>query len=291
MPDRGPIVTQRLEEIITGLQGVVSRIRPILDNTQIELFDFAEYEAQFTATILAQELPIEWQTTLPSFEQLRAAVVATPFDGRNLQEWYNRLDVTTQDRLSATIKRGYVEGRATQQIVADVAGGQFLDVTRRNVEAVVRTSISHTANVAREQFFSENTEIIKGVRYIATLDDKEYRKGCSCLDRMKLLNAKLEKAESGEMHMNSKLYDPIFTPLSQMGDFGLGFGLYFATLRAVAVVTFLGGLVSLPNILYFRSSGYSNGQEGVHWALKGSVSVCSCIVGRENGNQSITHGF
>lgn len=96
----------------------------------------------------------------------------------------------------------------------------------------------------------------------------------SCCDRIKLMNAKLEKAEPGEMHLNSRLYDPIFTPLSQMGDFGLGFGLYFATLRAVGIVTFVAGLVSLPNILYFGSSEYSNGQEGVHWALKGSA-VCT----------------
>lgn len=94
----------------------------------------------------------------------------------------------------------------------------------------------------------------------------------SFLDRVKLLKSTLEKAVPGEMRLNTKLYDPIFTPLSQMGDFGLGFGLYFATLRAVGIVTFIAGLVSLPNILYFRSFEYSNRQEGVHWALKGSVS-------------------
>lgn len=108
-------------------------------------------------------------------------------------------------------------------------------------------------------------------RYI-TKDDKGQDVSRSFIDRIKLMNSKLDKAEPGERRLNTKLYDPIFTPLSQMGDFGLGFGLYFATLRAVGIVTLIAGLVSLPNILYFRSSEYSNRQEGVHWALKGSVS-------------------
>lgn len=110
-------------------------------------------------------------------------------------------------------------------------------------------------------------------RYIVD-EDKEKDAGGSFFHRIGLLNSKLEKAEPGEKHVNTKLYDPFFTPLSQMGDFGLGFGLYFATLRAVGIVTFIAGLVSLPNILYFHSSEYSNGQEGVHWALMGSA-VCT----------------
>ena len=98
-----------------------------------------------------------------------------------------------------------------------------------------------------------------------------------CCARTKLLNEKLEKAEPGEMYLGSRLYDPFFTALDQMGDFGLGFGLYFSTLRAVAIVTFLAGLVSLPNMLYFRGEEYSNYQEGVPWALKGSVSCCHSV--------------
>ncbi len=103
-------------------------------------------------------------------------------------------------------------------------------------------------------------------RYISS----NKRKGCC--DRAGLLSANLEKANSGEQYLKSKLYDPIFTPLNQMGDFGLGFGLYFATLRVLMIVMFCAGLVSIPNLIYFSGSDYSDGQEGVHWALKGSVS-------------------
>ena len=70
---------------------------------------------------------------------------------------------------------------------------------------------------------------------------------------------KLIRAEPGEKYMETKLYDPLFgTSHSQLGDWGLGFGLYFSTLRAVCILTFLAGLLNIPNILYFMSDEYTN---------------------------------
>jgi hypothetical protein len=67
---------------------------------------------------------------------------------------------------------------------------------------------------------------------------------------------KFERAEPGEGDVPTRLYSPMFTPHKQLGDFGLGIGLYFSTLRAIAVVTFLLGLVSVYNISYFASEAY-----------------------------------
>jgi hypothetical protein len=45
----------------------------------------------------------------------------------------------------------------------------------------------------------------------------------------------LRRAEPGEREHPTKLYEPVFTPHKQLGDFGLGVGLYFSTLRAMMV--------------------------------------------------------
>ena len=76
------------------------------------------------------------------------------------------------------------------------------------------------------------------------------------------------------MHKATKLYSPVFTPISQMGDFGLGTGLYFTNLRAMTIITFVLGLINIPNMLYFNSDAYSGGQPGVFIALKGSA-ICT----------------
>jgi hypothetical protein len=66
----------------------------------------------------------------------------------------------------------------------------------------------------------------------------------------------LEKAEPGDHDNITRLYSPIFTPHAQLGDFGLGIGLYFATLRAIAFITLVAGLISIYNMNYFASEEY-----------------------------------
>ena len=85
---------------------------------------------------------------------------------------------------------------------------------------------------------------------------------------------KLDIAVPGENTYETEFYHPITTPLNQMGDFGLGVGLYFATLRAMTVLMILAGLMNIPNIRYFMSNKYSKAQQGVKWYLKGSA-VCN----------------
>ena len=87
-------------------------------------------------------------------------------------------------------------------------------------------------------------------------------------------NKQLSRAEPGERNLPTKLYDPVFTPHKQMGDFGLGIGLYFSTLRALTVLTFIAGLINVVNIMYFRSDEYSNGQTKVNNLIRGSA-ICT----------------
>lgn len=84
----------------------------------------------------------------------------------------------------------------------------------------------------------------------------------------------LARANPGEDSYETVLYHPITTPLKQMGDFGIGVGLYFATLLAMTVMMILAGLMNIPNFMYFGSEEYSDGQIGVSWFLKGSA-ICN----------------
>lgn len=70
---------------------------------------------------------------------------------------------------------------------------------------------------------------------------------------------KFDRAEPGEDDDPSRLY-PIWLPHKQLGDFGLGIGLYFSTLRALIFVTFICGCISMYNILYFASDEYDSGR-------------------------------
>jgi hypothetical protein len=87
-------------------------------------------------------------------------------------------------------------------------------------------------------------------------------------------NKQLQRAEPGEAEKPTRLYSPIFTPHKQLGDFGLGIGLYFSTLRAMSLMAIAAGIIHIPNLMYFASEEYSNGQPEVNDALKGSA-ICT----------------
>jgi hypothetical protein len=84
----------------------------------------------------------------------------------------------------------------------------------------------------------------------------------------------LQRAKPGESNFPTKLYSPLTTQLSQMGDFGLGVGLYFSSLKAIALISLVAGLINLPNILYFASDVYSTSQPDVSFLLRGSA-ICT----------------
>lgn len=69
---------------------------------------------------------------------------------------------------------------------------------------------------------------------------------------------RFERAQPGEKRLPTRLYDWISTPHIQLGDFGLGFGLYFSTIRAIRNIFLIAAAMSAANIYNFASSAYDD---------------------------------
>lgn len=85
---------------------------------------------------------------------------------------------------------------------------------------------------------------------------------------------RLERAEPGEQE-DTELYSPIWTPETQLIEFGIGVALYFSTLRVLAVILIIAGLIQLPNVLYYAGSVYSNWQPGLRAATLKGTAICT----------------
>ena len=82
-------------------------------------------------------------------------------------------------------------------------------------------------------------------------------------------------AEPGDKVHRTRMYSPITTPLSQMGDFGIGYGLYFTTIRSIAMLSFVLGIINIPTMLYFASTDYdATGKVGIPGFQKTSA-ICT----------------
>ena len=63
----------------------------------------------------------------------------------------------------------------------------------------------------------------------------------------------MRRAEPGETE-KTELYHPLMTSSSNFIEWGIGVDLYFSTLRIMAVVLFLAGLLHLPNQIFYRNA-------------------------------------
>jgi hypothetical protein len=119
-------------------------------------------------------------------------------------------------------------------------------------------------HVAMPRYIIEKTNAKKKKNIIVRIFRRLFRKGGS----------QMQRAEPGEDRLPTKLYNPFKTPHNQLGDWGLGVGLYFSTLRAIGLLMFAAGLLNIINIRYFASAEYSNHQPGALRLVKGSA-ICT----------------
>lgn len=169
----------RLEQLLTQIRTIQSAGWVIIaERVNAGLQSLADSEVGFAARLIGvgQETAF---TGAPAFAQVYAAVQARPFQGKLLRSWLQDAEEGAARRVRETIRQGFIDGTPTDQIVRQLRGTKaagyqdgILQGSRRGVEAMVRTAVTHTANVAHSQVFEANADIVKGWRFTATLDGR-----------------------------------------------------------------------------------------------------------------------
>ncbi len=150
---------------------------------QSDLKELAGYEVSWQRALFESAIPDPVQVRFPiasvSAEQAYAAAMARPFHGRLLKDWGTEIAADRMTKIRNAIRTGYLEGKTTDQIIRGIRGSRasgysdgFLERPRKDLAAVVRTAVSHTAATARDEFVKANEEIIKADRWVSTLDNK-----------------------------------------------------------------------------------------------------------------------
>lgn len=195
--------------------------KPVISEMKNEIASLAIYEAGFQKELIKRSLPVALDLITPAPSQLVAAVKARPFQGRLLKEWYKGLESGAFNRLRDAIRIGSVEGQTTEQVVRIIRGTRknrytdgVLQQSRRGASAAVRTAMNHTSNISKDLMYRQNSDIIKGVQWVATLDGKTTRI-CASLDG-KIFE--LEKGPRPPAHINCRsTMTPIVKSWKELG--------------------------------------------------------------------------
>lgn len=160
---------------------IETQISPVLQNLAVGTFAQAATEIN---TVL--RIPLLSTTAPPTFYQKvadRTLIEGLPLFNYDLRDgspgWWRRLSNSSRDRIAADIRKSLLLGESTVQAQNRILGkargdiqGGVLGVTKRQAEAVARTSIHAVTNSTRSQFYEDNNDIIEGVKSLATLDSR-----------------------------------------------------------------------------------------------------------------------
>ena len=146
---------------------------------ETELKDLVQYEAAYQYQLFQSTLPVQLSVAAVNVGQVYAAALARPFQGTLLKECLAGMEANKARMVRDAIRIGYVEGQTIQQITQRIMGTRALQYTdglmetsRRDAAAMVRTAVSHTANFTRNEFYKQNDDLVKGIKWISTLDGK-----------------------------------------------------------------------------------------------------------------------
>lgn len=182
--DRDSFTVERLEALLTDVRAVNRQAYEALEIAlQNELREFAAIEAEYQATAVRRAMPPVVQLRVPiagvTAEQVYAAAMARPFQGRLLRDWGRALEAGRLDAVRNAVRAGFMEGQTTAEVISRIRGTKALRYTdgilergRREVATIVQTALSHTAQTARQAFYDANADIVKALKWTSTLDSR-----------------------------------------------------------------------------------------------------------------------
>lgn len=179
--DTGPKTTARTQALFAAVQAITSvGLGRLREDLVSDLARIGSSEADFQTRMLSGVIrPINFEFVAPSDATLRAVVSSRPMQGRLLRDWWSGLETGSRTEIQRQLNLGLIQGESVPAIVRRLEGtqaGRFGDGAfgriRRNVESITRTAVNHVTTHAREETYKENSDFIKGVLIVATLDSR-----------------------------------------------------------------------------------------------------------------------
>lgn len=112
-------------------------------------------------------------------KQQKAILDGQGIDGATIAEWFDKWKRADLERITSLVRRASVEEMSVADITRAVRGTKennysdgILAATKKGAVTIARTVINGVSNNARMETIKENSDVIDGVKFIATLDGK-----------------------------------------------------------------------------------------------------------------------
>lgn len=146
-----------------------------------EAVDFGVYEAEYTHKVIDKNISVSF--TLPSEQQIYAAVQMSQMQVAkgsfvNVSEMLGGFSVNATNGILRAVSDGFALGQTVDDVAAGISNAIFSNATKEferhsgYAKTLARTLINNTATIARGEVIKENSDIIDGYQWVATLDKR-----------------------------------------------------------------------------------------------------------------------
>ena len=124
-------------------------------------------------------------SAIPTAAYLETLASDTIIQGVTQSGWWSKQSSDSSFKFQSAVRQGLVGAETTPQIVRRVR--DVMDLSRRNAETLVHTSVQSVANTSRMKVFEDNSDVISEFEYSSSLDRKTCPT-CGILDGRRWVN-------------------------------------------------------------------------------------------------------
>lgn len=170
--------SSRLRDLAAAVRTIIinngGKIAKDLDK---KLSDLAIAQAQVAVNVLNTAIGVDVAKIGVSQDTLTAIAKNTLIQGAPSEEWWSAQQSKLLNNFVQQVRMGVTLGENNEQIVRRIRGTKALnytdgimEISRSHARTLVRTSVQSVANAAREEVYNRNSELFKGIQWVATLD-------------------------------------------------------------------------------------------------------------------------
>lgn len=130
----------------------------------------AEQEVEWNVKTLTKTIPLDVDIFVPAAQTVHHIVESQVIQGHKLQTWLKSYGTKTQARIFKQAKIGIIAGESLPEIGKRMRS--TMNIARNQAEYLARTVVSATVHNVRNETFLQNSNILMGVQWVSTLDDR-----------------------------------------------------------------------------------------------------------------------
>lgn len=171
---------QRLEKLLGQTRHVIKRT--YTESSKLagkELLRLAANEQTYVVDAVNETAGVEFFDRTLNYDELKKLTDGTLIEGARSADWWARQSDDLQKRFGDQMRMGVLRGETLDQLVARVRGTQVrafqdgvMQTSRRQAEAIVRTSVQSIANATRLESFEANAHVVNAIQWVSTLDSQ-----------------------------------------------------------------------------------------------------------------------